>query len=226
MKKTIKMTAVLVTLAAVLFATGCSSAKLTLNPDANLPIEFSNEAPVFVFPISLHIGASNNDELGLGISAALLAEFGPSVIPGQQLYDLVGNLSWTLGEAIRRKANSGEWEMGGYAQQHFDELTGAMDAILGMLSDLGLLPEGYQFKYIVVLHADSQGGLRLPKTKKFKAFGGVYEPATNLVLSYYEKTVTVSDDPKVMLANVPMAFVGIMKDIVTAGAAEETEEEA
>ena len=217
MKKRGKVFLACVAVVVALFFAGCASMEVLVNPDATFPLEITDTAPAFVFPISLHIGGGADvDALGLGISGAVVAEFGGTVIPGQQLYDLVGNLSWSLGETLRKKANSGEWVMDGYAETVATDLANMMEAILGMLKELGLIDPSYAFKYLVVLHADSSGSA-IPGTRSFVAFGGIYEVETKKILAYTETEVSVADVPETMLAQVPLAFLDIIKGLLAGG---------
>lgn len=211
MKKSCVSLAGIFVLVAVLFS-GCASAEMLVNPNVTFPLDVSEDSPALIFPISLHMGGGDPDAIGLAITGAAAAKFGTTVISGQQLYDFVGNLSWTLGEALRRSANNGEWTLSGSQAAVFDEFTGILTGLTDGLVGLGLLPAGYEFRYVVVLHADGAGGITPPGTLNFYAFGGIFDMTTNEVTSYIEKKVTVAEDAA--LGMVPNSLTTIVQELI------------
>lgn len=216
MKKVIPCFLMVMIAAVSMLALGCSSTELMVNPEASFPVEVSSDSPAFIFPISLHFGGSaDKEKVNVALTAGVVSEFGASVVGGQQLYDFVGNLSWSLGENMRRNVNSGEWEMTGYAKETAEELAAKMEGIMNMLAELGLVEPGFNFKYIIVLHADGNTPrIAVPDTVSFTAFGGLYDIESNSILSYLETDVTLADDEITLLGQIPMEFNKIVKNLL------------
>ncbi|MDC7224995.1 MAG: hypothetical protein PQJ60_14700, partial [Spirochaetales bacterium] len=208
------------------FFTGCASGPtLLVNPDVEFPVNITAEAPAFVVPISLHFSGSFDKELvELTLTGGMAAEFNGAVVSGQQAYDMVGNLSWSLGENIRRNAQDGDWVVAGYALDNLNELKGKMGAITDLMVSLGLVEDGFEFQYAVVLHADTEGKA-IPKTVKFVAFGGLVNLQTGEILTYIEKEVVIADNEATALAQIPVEFNKIIATLM-AGDAETSEEAA
>jgi len=120
--KLIKAASLLTSAALALTLTACSSGMVKRDANQTFPVAVSDSSPAFIFPISLHGVPGDTDEVGLAISGGAVSEYGASVISGQQLYDLVGNLSWTLGENMRRQVQRDEMVMSGSAKQYATEL--------------------------------------------------------------------------------------------------------
>jgi hypothetical protein len=217
-------------IAVAMLFTGCKSGPLLLlNPEVEFPVDITAEAPAFVVPISLHFsGTFDKDKVELALTGGMAAQFKGAVISGQQAYDMVGNLSWSLGENMRRNAQNEKWVMSGYAKDNLDELNGLMSGITDLLSTLGLVEPGFEFQYAIVLHADSEG-MRLPKTTSFVAFGGLVDLKTGQIMSYIEKQVRIADNSATALAQIPMEFNKIIETLMVGDAVvtdEETTEAA
>ena len=123
-----------------LFAFGCG-AEIKLNPTAKFPLPVSEEAPAFLFPINLnHLGSKGDPALmGVSVTAGIVAKYGKQVVSGQQLFDLVGNLSWELAETIDAQARANTFAMTGAAEQIATALSNLMEQIVQKLVDLKLL---------------------------------------------------------------------------------------
>jgi len=192
---------------------GCSSSSVKRNADQEFPLEVTTTAPAFIFPISLHGVPGDTTEVGLAISSGALTEYGASVISGQQLYSVVGNLSWTLGENMRRQASQDKLEMTGSAEQYAIELDKKMKTLTSKLKASGVLTnKDYNFKYVVVLHVDSAGGIPIPMMTKVTAFGGVMDMETRKIVSYIEKDLTLSQDA--ILAQMPIEMNKIIAELL------------
>lgn len=192
---------------------GCSSSSVKRNADQEFPLEVTTTAPAFIFPISLHGVPGDTTEVGLAISSGALTEYGASVISGQQLYSVVGNLSWTLGENMRRQASQDKLEMTGSAEQYAIELDKKMKTLTSKLKASGVLTnKDYNFKYVVVLHVDSSGGIPIPMMTNVTAFGGVMDMETRKIVSYIEKDLTLSQDA--ILAQMPIEMNKIIAELL------------
>ncbi len=212
MKKT-SLVSILVSAALALTLGGCSSSMVKRNADQQFPLAVTPTAPAFIFPISLHGVPGDTTEVGLAISGGAVSEFGSSVISGQQLYSVVGNLSWTLGENMRRQAARDKLEMTGSAKKYADELDGKMKILTNKLKDVGAIKDkNYNFKYVVVLHVDSASGMQIPFLKKVTAFGGVMDLETSKIVSYIEKDITLSEDA--VLAQMPVEMNKIIAELL------------
>ena len=137
MKKT-SLYSILISGVLALSVVGCSSSTVKRNADQEFPLEVTTAAPAFIFPISLHGVPGDTTEVGLAISSGAVTEYGASVISGQQLYSVVGNLSWKLGENMRRQASQDKLEMTGSAEQYAIELDKKMKTLTGKLKDSGV----------------------------------------------------------------------------------------
>jgi len=191
----------------------CSSAKVLTNPNAKFPIPASDATPAFLFPINMaHLGVSGGDVnlMGASVTAGVIGKFGKSVVSGQQLFDLVGNLSWELAETIDSQARAGKWKMTGSAEKVASDLSAKMSVILATLADLKLIPASFKFKYIIAVHTHGQKAM-LPKTLDINSWGGIYDVDTKEILSYINTTGTVADDDKAIIAQLP----GIYNDLIS-----------
>ncbi len=192
---------------------GCSSSSVKRNADQEFPLEVTAAAPAFIFPISLHGVPGDSTEVGLAISSGAVAEYGASVISGQQLYSVVGNLSWTLGENMRRQASLDKLEMTGSAEKYAIELDKKMKTLTNKLKASGILTnKDYNFKYVVVLHVDSSGGMKIPMMTNVTAFGGIMDIETRKIVSYIEKDLTLSQDA--ILAQMPIEMNKIIAELL------------
>jgi len=209
-----KITATLVASVLALSIVGCSSPMVKRNADQSFPLDVSKSSPAFIFPISLHGVPGDNMKTGLAISSGAVSEYGASVISGQQLYSVVGNLSWTLGENMRRQVNRDEMAMTGSAKRYATELDQKMKTLTSKLKSAGVLSDpNYNFKYVIVLHVDSAGGIPIPFVKKVTAFGGVMDMETQKIVSYIEKDLTLSEDA--VLAQLPAEMNQIIAELIS-----------
>ncbi len=212
MKKT-SLLSILLSGVLALSIVGCSSSTVKRNADQEFPLEVTSSTPAFIFPISLHGVPGDTTEVGLAISTGAVSEYGASVISGQQLYSVVGNLSWTLGENMRRQVNQDKLEMTGSAEQYAIELDKQMKTLTGKLKDSGVITDkDYNFKYVIVLHVDSAGGMQIPMMTKVTAFGGVMDLETRKIVSYIEKDLTLSEDA--ILAQMPVEMNKIIAELL------------
>ena len=194
---------------------GCSSSMTKRNASQEFPLAVNAKAPAFIFPISLHGVPGDNLKTGLAISSGALSEYGAAVISGQQLYSAVGNLSWTLGENMRRHAKKDKMEMTGSAAKYAKELDSKMNMLTGKLKGLGAIKDpNYNFKYVIVLHVDSASGMQIPFMKKVTAFGGVMDMETQKIVSYIEKDITLAESA--VLAQMPVEMNKIIKELISA----------
>jgi len=214
MKKT-SIISLFVSAAIALTLGGCSSSMVKRNADQEFPLAVTATAPAFIFPISLHGVPGDTTEVGLAISGGAVSEYGASVISGQQLYSVVGNLSWTLGENMRRQAGRDKMEMTGSAEKYAKELDEKMKTLTGKLKDLGAIKDkNYDFKYVIVLHVDSASGMQIPFMKKVTAFGGVMDMETRKIVSYIEKDITLAEEA--VLGQMPVEMNKIIAELLNA----------
>jgi len=212
MKKTSFISILSIVLVSLVMS-GCSSSMVKRNASQEFPLPVSAAAPAFIFPISLHGVPGDNLKTGLAISSGALSEFGASVISGQQLYSVVGNLSWTLGENMRRQAKKDKMEMTGSAGKYAKELDVKMKLLTSKLKSAGVIKDpDYNFKYVIVLHVDSASGMQIPFMKKVTAFGGVMDMETQKIVSYIEKDITLSESA--VLAQMPVEMNKIIAELL------------
>jgi hypothetical protein len=210
----------IVLLAGVFFVAAlvsCGSSVKT-NPAVKFPLAVSDAQPAFLFPINMsHLGSkANPTQMGLSVSAGIIAKYGKKVISGQQLFDLVGNLSWELAETIQSQARPGKWKMEGSAERVASGLSSLMSSIIDKLVALKLISSGVKFKYIIAVHSHGKASMA-PGMLSVETWGGVYDVDTKQILSYLENTSTYKDDEKILLAQLPVAYNNIIEDILTAG---------
>ena len=211
--------------ALALFAIGCSGAKVKTNPDVTFPLEVSEEAPAFLFPINLsHLGSGGDPTLmGVTVSGGVASNFGKSVVSGQQLFDLVGNLSFELAEAIRSTAQSGKWEMTGSTAMISDALASTMEKVIQGLVDAKLLDKPINFRYIIAVHShgnSTMGGTMLAG----ESWGGIYDMQSRRVISYIESNDNMPNQEAAVMAQLPSIYNGIIEKLLSGGV--EKKEEA
>lgn len=214
MKKNIYCLAVLVLLVALVG--GCSSAKVLTNPDAQFPLPINDKTPAFLFPVNLSHAGSSGDPLAMGIvvTGGIASKFGKTVISGQQLFDLVGNLSWELAERIDSEARSGRWVMTGPAEAVASNMSKIMESVLAKLAELKLMEAGYKFRYIIAVH--SHGSKNKLGMLAINSWGGIYDVHTKKIVSYINTTNNVLDDAsgKAVLAQLPGIYNGIIEKLI------------
>lgn len=203
---------------AVLFCVilaSCASTHVTVNPGATFPIAVSDKSPAFLFPTNLsHAGVTGDtNAMGVSVSAGIAAKFGAKVVSGQQLFDLVGNLSYELAEAIKAQVDAKDYKLEGSAEGTATELAGVMDKILETLSGLKLIPEGYKFKYIIAVHTHGSADM-VPGSVKMDSWGGIYDIGTKEILAYIEQSNTVVNQEAAVLGQLPGVYNGIIQHLI------------
>lgn len=193
----------------------CGGANVQVNPKASFPVQATATNPVFLFPINMsHLGAEGDaNAMGLSVSAGIIAKFGKTVVSGQQLFDLVGNLSYDLAEQIRSQVEAKSFAMTGGAEPIASGLAKLMSAILQKLAQLGLIPAGYNFKYIIAVHSHgspSMGG----KMLSVDSWGGLYDVETKQIVSYIESSDKYANDSKAILGQLPLAYNTIIEQLL------------
>jgi hypothetical protein len=203
----------------MLVAVGCGGAAIQVNPKVKFPIATSDTNPAFLFPINMsHLGAPGDaTAMGLSVSAGVILKFGKQVISGQQLFDLVGNLSFELAEQMRSQVEGKNFTMSGGAEPVASGLAKIMTAILDKLATLNLVPKGYKFKYIICLHSNGESGM-MGKMLNVDSWGGIYDVDSKEILSYIEAKNTYANDEKVVLAQLPLAYNGIIEHLLQGNA--------
>ncbi len=200
-----------------MFAFGCGAA-VKLNPNAQFPLPVSDQAPAFLFPINMQHAGTKGDPalLGVSVTAGIIAKYGQQVISGQQLFDLVGNLSWELAETIDSQVRANTFAMGGAAETVASNLSNLMEQIIQKLVELKILDQPLKFKYIIALHSHGEPALG-GKMVKINSWGGVYDSETKEILSYINSVDTVVNDDKALLAQIPLVYNNIITNLLTGG---------
>jgi hypothetical protein len=191
-------------------------ASVSRNPSAQFPVAISDDAPAFVFPINLtHVNAKGGDatEMGVAVTAGVASHFGTKVVAGQQLFPLVGNLSFELAEQIRAQVNGKTFEMTGGAEQTATALSNMMENIIAQLVTLKLLDKPIKFKYIIAVH--SHGSSKLGgKLLDVDSWGGIYDVDTKQIISYIKADSTMPNDPKAVMAQLPAVYNRIIEQLL------------
>jgi hypothetical protein len=201
-------------IAVSLVLSGCGPLVLT-NPAVKFPLPVTDKTPAFLFPVNLgHTGAPGNlTVMGVTVTAGIAAKFGKKVVSGQQLFDLVGNLSWELAETIESSVKANSWKMTGSSERVAAALAVKMNDILGKLAALKLIPAGYKFKYIIAVHShgsSTMGG----KMISMNSWGGIFDVDTRQICSYLNTSNTILNDEKAVIAQLPMAYNGIIENLI------------
>lgn len=207
-------------------STGCAGTKILTNPAITFPLPVSEEKPAFLFPVNLsHLGSGGDPlAMGLVVSGGVINKFGKTVISGQQLFDLVGNLSFELAEAIQGQAHAGRWVMDGSAAKISDDLAKIMELIIKKLVDLKLLDKPIIFKYIIAVHShgsSTMGGSMLA----VESWGGIYDTETKAITSFIETKDNLANKPEAVMAALPSTYNGIISKLINGSAEAPKEEE-
>jgi hypothetical protein len=197
---------------------GCSSALIKMNPDVKFPLDVNEKTPAFLFPINMsHLGSAGDPmALGLAVTGGVIGKFGKNLISGQQLFDLVGNLSFELAETVDAQVRNGSFEMTGSAETIATALANLMEQIVNKLVELKLLDSPIKFKYIVVLHSHgetSMGG----KMLKVNSWGGIYDTETKKICDYINDNSTFANEEKALLGQIPLVYNGILEKLIQGG---------
>lgn len=203
----------------VLALLACSGATVKVNPAATFPIPVSEEAPAFLFPINLSHSGATGDPLaqGVAVSAGIISKFGKTVISGQQLFDLVGNLSWELAETIDSQVRNGTFKMEGSAETIASNLANLMENIITKLVELQLLDKPIKFKYIIALHTHGGAGM-VPDMVTMNSWGGIYDSETKEILSYINSDDTIANQEAAVLGQLPLSYNGIIEKLLQGNA--------
>ncbi len=202
-----------VLLSIVLFS--CATATVTVNPGAKFPLTVDDKSPAFLFPVNLgHAGVSGDTNvMGVSVTAGIAAKFGAKVVSGQQLFDLVGNLSYELAESISSQVAAKDYKLEGSAEGTATAMAEMMDKLLGALADLKLIPAGYKFKYIIAVHSHGSPDA-IPGSVKINSWGGIYDIDTKEILSYIDQNDTVVDQEAAVLGQLPGVYNGIIQHLI------------
>ncbi len=203
---------------AAMVGSGCATAKVLTNPDAKFPIAATDAEPAFLFPVNLsHLGSGGDATLmGVTVTGGVASHFGKTVISGQQLFDLVGNLSYELAEAIQSQAKGGNWQMSGSAEPIATQLSEIMSKIVDKMVEAKLLDKPIKFKYILAVHSHgspAMGGTTLA----VESWGGVYEVESKKILSFISSNDNYANAPETVMAQLPSAYNGIIEKLLAGG---------
>jgi hypothetical protein len=203
-------------LAVAALSVGCASATIKTNPDSKFPLDVTDAKPAFLFPVNLsHLGSGGDTTaMGITVTAGVASKYGKQVVSGQQLFDMVGNLSFDLAENIKAQVDKGEWKMTGSAKQVSDDLAGKMEAILGTLAEKGLIEKGFKFKYIIAVHSHGEAGMG-GATLAVNSWGGIYDIETGDIVSYIESKDSYANKPEAVMAQLPSAYNGIIEKLIS-----------
>ncbi len=192
------------------FSVGCASnIDILKNPNSIFPIEPVGNTPAFLFPVSFHI-PGDSDQIGIACSDAVASEFGLSVFSGQSVKGIVGDLSFTLGEGIRKQVQNGKFSMNDGNKEIAEELETVLELVVDDLKALGVVEPDFRFNHIIVLHTDFVDG-DLPGFAKFVMFGGIYEIETREILSFIESEETILDITETMISTISPQFIDMVK---------------
>lgn len=200
---------------ASLMSFSCASAQIKKNPDATFPLAVSEDAPAFLFPVNLsHLGSGGDPTLmGVTVTGGVINKFGKNVVSGQQLFDVVGNMSYELAEAIQSQANQGSWKMSGSNEKVASDLSKTMTDITGQLVSKGILSKPINFKYIIAVHShgsSTMGGTML----QVESWGGIYDAETKQILSYISSKDSFANKPEAVMAQLPTVYNGIISKLL------------
>lgn len=207
-----KLTAVL---ASAVLAFGCAGAKVKSNPSATFPIPASEAEPAFLFPINLsHLGSGGDPmAMGVTVTAGVASKFGKNVVSGQQLFDLVGNMSYELAEQIRSQAESGQWEMTGSAGATADALSKTMETVVSGLVSAKLIEKPINFRYIIALHSHGSPGMGGAMLNA-ESWGGIYDMQTRQISSYILSSDNFANKPEAVMGQLPSTYNGIIEKLL------------
>jgi hypothetical protein len=200
-------------------------AAVKANPAVTFPLAVDENTPAFLFPINLsHLG-SQGDPLAMGVTvtAGIASKFGKTVVSGQQLFDLVGNLSFELAETVRSQAQGNSWTMGGPAENIASALANMMQAIIGKLVELKLIDKPINFKYIIALHSHGEAGLG-GKTLNVTSWGGIYDVDSKQIVSYIDSVDTYANTAEAVMGQLPSTYNNIISQLIQGSAAAKPEE--
>lgn len=205
------------TLATSVLLAGCmsTSSSVKYNEKYSEPVAVSAQNPALIFPVSLHGVPGNSKEIGLAITGGVAAQYGTSVISAQTLYDVVGNVSWTLGEGMRRNVAKDVYSISAWSDNRtVKDLQVSMEKLTSGLRKSGLADSDFSFENVIVLHVDSSGGIAVPGIKRVTAFGGLINVKTLEVISYIEKDLVLGNDSDAILAQMPLEMNNIVAELV------------
>jgi hypothetical protein len=208
--------ALLVGVGLAFLLSACGGAQIKVNPNVKLPLPVTAEAPAFLFPVNLtHLGSKGDaTAMGITVTAGIIAKYGKKVVSGQQLFDLVGNLSWELAETIEAQVRNGSFQMTGSAERIASALSALMEKIIQKLVELKVLDKPLKFKYIIALH--SHGTSKLGgKMLGVNSWGGIYDVDTKEILTYINSEDTMANDDKALLGQVPNVYNNIIEKLLT-----------
>jgi hypothetical protein len=190
-------------------------AAVKANPAAQFPLAVNEATPAFLFPINMsHLG-SGGDPLAMGVTvtAGVASKFGKQVVSGQQLFDLVGNLSFELAEQVKSQASAGTWTMTGPAETIASTLAQMMQTIISKAVELKLLDKPINFKYVIALHSHGEQGIG-GKTLNVTSWGGIYDVETKQIVSYIDSSDTFANTPEAVMGQLPSVYNTIISQLI------------
>lgn len=205
-------------LSVFMLGTACKGPAIKVNPSVKEPIPVSNDSPAFLFPINLgHSGAPGNTTvLGVSVSGGIIAKYGKTVISGQQLFPLVGNLSFELAEAIKAQADGNSFKMTGSAANVASNLAAKMQMLIKKLVELKLIDKPINFKYIIAVHSHGSACMA-GKMVCMDSWGGIYDVQSGEILTYIESSDKLANEEKIVMGQMPVVYNGIIEKLIKAG---------
>jgi hypothetical protein len=151
--------------------------------------------------------------MGEAVAASVIAKFGATVISGQQLFELVGNLSYELAETIDNEVRHGTFMMSGSGEAVAATVANVMERVVPQLVNLGVLKSPLKFKYIIVVHSHGEteaGGTMV----KVNSWGGIYDTETKQITAYVNATDTYANEEKALRGQLPLAYDNIIEKLI------------
>lgn len=193
--------------AVVTLAAGCGAA-VKQNPSVRFPLTITEKDPALLFPIDLSGVYPDGDPLIMGttVAAGVTPYYGGRLVAGQPAFELVGNLSHELAEAIRDQAHAGAWTMTGPAERVASGLANLMDRLLGELRERDVaMPADYRARYVIALHTrrigDADDG-----SMRLRSWGGIYDNETRSIVCYTSDDSELAGDQRTLFIELPRIY--------------------
>jgi hypothetical protein len=202
-----------------LYALGRSEkASVLQNPAVQFPLPISDVAPALLFPINMaHLGAAELPaRMASAITAGIIAKYGKQAVAGQQLFDIVGDLSFELAETIEAQVRTNTFRMTGAAERVATAMSNLLEQAIPKLIELRLLDKPIKFKYVVALHSHGESAMG-GKMLKVISWGGIYDSEAREIVSFISSINSMVNDYQALLGQIPHVYNHIIGKLVTGG---------
>ncbi|HNV46334.1 MAG TPA: hypothetical protein PLE73_01685 [Spirochaetota bacterium] len=197
-----------------LCALGCAST-VRVHPRVTFPLALTEGAPVLIFPINLdYTGAPIDSRKSWPtLASGIAARLGKNAVWDGRLYDMAGNLSFELPEAMDAAMRAGQWRLDGGRERIAVALEVVVRRMTKSLVASRQVPRDFMFTHVLVVH--SRGRVTLGGTAiSHESWGGVYRVADRTIVSFVRTPMTIAHAKGEMPARLSELYARMAADLI------------